>query len=161
MPMDFDIEALLDQRWTIAEKRKQALHSTNSEIADSEITISGYFIPAGLEDNGSIGGYLVPEIGMCGHTPPPPPNQLVRVRLNTPMPNTSLYQRLEITGVMRAEDSIETVFVLDGDVRMISRWMLDSQSVSLKQQDARHSDLSPWAHRLRRSLVDSTSTSSD
>ena len=157
----FDIEDLLAQRWTIAEKRKQALTATNPEISDNQITIAGHFIPAGLDDNGLPIGYLVAEVGMCGHTPPPPPNQLVRVQLNASLPHRSLYQPLEVTGFLRVEDSIETVFVLDGDVRMISRWMLDSLSVSLKQQDVRHSNLSPWAHRLRRSLVDSTSTSSD
>lgn len=148
----YDIDALLAQRWTIAEKRKQAMIATNSEISDSRITISGYFIPAGLDESGSPVGYLVSEIGLCGHTPPPPPNQLVRVQLNAPLPHTSLYQPLEITGVLRTEDSMETVFVLDGDVPMVSRWKLQAQTVDLKVEDDRYSDLTPWAQSLREGL---------
>ena len=149
-----DIDALLAQRWTIAEKRKQAMMATNSEISDSWITISGYFIPAGLDDSGFPIGYLVSEIGLCGHKPPPPPNQLVRVQLNSPLPHTSLYQPLEITGVLRTEDSMETVFVLDGDVPMASRWKLQAQTVDLKVEDDRYSDLTPWAQSLREGLKD-------
>ena len=157
----FDIEDLLAQRWTIAEKRKQALTATNPEISDNQITIAGHFIPAGLDDNGLPIGYLVAEVGMCGHTPPPPPNQLVRVRLNSPMPHTSLYQPLEITGLLEDEDSNETVFVLDGNVRMTSRWMLDTQHVGLKQKDDSYSNPSPWAKILRKSMVKSAPTETE
>lgn len=157
----YDIEALLSQRWSIAEKRKQALTAINSEVSGAEITISGYFIPAGLDEGGSPIGYMVSEIGLCGHKPPPPPNQLIRVHLNAPLPHTSLYQPLEVTGFLKEEDSNETVFVLDGDVRMTSRWTLDSWTVSLKEQDDRSSNLSPWVQNLRKSLVNTTSAGSD
>ena len=147
-----DIDALLAQRWTIAEKRKQAMIATNSEVSDSQITISGYFIPTGLDENELPIGYLVSEIGLCGHKPAPPPNQLVRVQLNASLRHTSLYQPLEITGVLRTEDSRGTVFVLDGDVQMVSRWKLQAQTVDLKALDDRLSNVSPWPQDLREAL---------
>lgn len=150
----YDIESLVAQRWTIAEQRKQAFTAINSEVSGAEIIISGYFIPAGLDGGGSPIGYLVSEIGLCGHKPPPPPNQLIRVQLNSPLPHTSLYQPLEITGVLRTEDSMEAVFVLDGDVPMASRWKLQAQTVDLKVEDDRYSDLTPWAQSLREGLKD-------
>ncbi len=76
-----DVDALLSQRWIVAKKRQAARMATNPIFDGAEITLSGYLIPAPRAVDGSGFGYLVSQVGMCSHLPPPPPNQLVRVKL--------------------------------------------------------------------------------
>ncbi len=46
---------------------------------------------------------LVPYIGACIHTPPPPPNQLVLVSTKTPWPSDNLWDAVWVTGQMRTQ----------------------------------------------------------
>ncbi|MBL8237832.1 MAG: DUF3299 domain-containing protein [Bryobacterales bacterium] len=47
------------------------------------VKIPGYMVP--LEDDSEIVSefLLVPYVGACIHTPPPPPNQIVQVKMNS------------------------------------------------------------------------------
>ena len=76
-------------------------------------------------------GYLVPQVGMCSHLPPPPPNQLVRVRLRADQQVESLYTPVRVSGLLRVEPSDATIFILDGEARMLSGWTLDVKTVDL------------------------------
>lgn len=126
-----DIEELLAQRWVVAEARKHALLATNPELHRTAVTITGFLIPAGIDEDGLTVGYLVPEVGMCSHTPPPPPNQLIRVTVEAGSPARSLYTPVTATGLLAPQESNETVFVLDGEVLMASMWTLDATEVTL------------------------------
>jgi len=129
-----DVEALLSQRWDVAKKRQTARMATNPIFDGTEVTISGYLIPAPPAANGVGFGYLVPQVGMCSHLPPPPPNQLVRVKMRadqqveslyTPVRIWGLHTPVKISGLLRVEPSDATIFILDGEVRMLSAWTLD------------------------------------
>lgn len=51
------------------------------------VSIPGYAVPIAGDSEEKITEFLlVPEPMMCIHVPPPPPNQLVHVRLKTPGP---------------------------------------------------------------------------
>ncbi|MDW4547740.1 DUF3299 domain-containing protein [Defluviimonas sp. D31] len=124
-----DVDALLEQRWDIARKRQAARMATNPIFDGVEVSISGYIIPAPKAPDGSGFGYLVPQVGMCSHFPTPPPNQLVRVRLRADQQVESLYTPVRVSGLLRVEPSDETIFILDGESRMLSGWTLDADTV--------------------------------
>ena len=126
-----DVDVLLEQRWDVAKKRQNARMAQNPIFDGVEVSISGYIIPAPPAADGSGFGYLVPQVGMCSHLPPPPPNQLVRVRLRADQQVESLYLPVRVTGLLRVEPSDETIFVLDGNSRMLSGWTLDAETVDL------------------------------
>ncbi|WP_223429015.1 DUF3299 domain-containing protein [Tateyamaria pelophila] len=126
-----DVDVLLEQRWDVAKKRRNALMAQNPIFDGVEVSISGYIIPAPQAADGSGFGYLVPQVGMCSHLPPPPPNQLVRVRLRADQQVESLYLPVRVTGLLRVEPSDETIFVLDGESRMLSGWTLYAETVDL------------------------------
>lgn len=129
----YDIEALIGQRWEIAKQRRAALLAVNPALDGQEVALSGYLIPAPADTDGTATGYLVSAVGLCSHLPPPPPNQLVRVRLEgTALPErTTLYTPIRFSGRLHADASDETVFVLDGEVRMISQWTLAASEALL------------------------------
>jgi hypothetical protein len=128
-----DVDALLEQRWDIAKKRQNARMATNPIFDGAEVSISGYIIPAPPNADGSGFGYLVQQVGMCSHLPPPPPNQLVRVRLRADQQVESLYLPVRVSGLLRVEPSDDTIFILDGDSRMLSGWTLDAETVELPE----------------------------
>ena len=145
----YDVDALLSQRWTVAKKRKQAAIATNPQIAGAQITMAGFFIPAGVDGDEMPVGYLVPEIGMCSHTPPPPPNQLVRVRLQSPLPVQSPYVPIKASGTLRPQGTDETIFLLDGETRMVSMWTLDATGVVPAEDVTKDMTQNEWLEALR------------
>jgi len=128
-----DVEALLSQRWDVARKRQTASMATNPVLDGAEVALSGYLIPAPQAVDGKYFGYLVPQVGMCSHLPPPSPNKLVRVRLLDNPQGQSLYVPVRVTGLLRAEPSVATIFILDGEARMVSGWTLDASTVERRE----------------------------
>ena len=128
-----DIDALLAQRWDIARKRKTALMATNPALDKIEVTLSGYLIPAPQAADGTYFGYLVPQVGMCSHLPTPPPNKLVRVRLLDDPKGQSLYVPVQVSGLLQSEESDATIYILDGEARMISGWTLYAKTVDRRE----------------------------
>ena len=70
---------------------------------------------------------------MCSHFPPPPPNQLVRVRLRADQQVESAYVPIRVSGLLRAEPSDTTVFLHDGESRMLSGWTLDAETIDFPE----------------------------
>jgi hypothetical protein len=130
-----DVDALLAQRWDVAKKRRTARMATNPVLDGAEVALSGYLIPAPQAADGTYFGYLVPQVGMCSHLPPPPPNQLVRVKLLDDPQGQSLYVPVRVSGLLRVEASDATIFILDGESRMFSGWTLYANTVD-RQEDS-------------------------
>ena len=125
----YDIEALVAQRWVVAERRQRARVATNPAMEGAEVTLAGYLIPAGVGADGQAMGYLVPQVGMCSHIPAPPPNELVRLRFDPSMSVGSMYVPVRVSGRLQTEASDETIHLLDGMVRMQSLWRLDARTL--------------------------------
>ena len=123
-----NVEALLAVRSQVAESRRIAARAVNPVLDGSDVILKGFLIPAPDVD-GSGYAYLVPQLGQCSHTPPPPPNQLVRLRLGTMSAPAELYAPVEVTGTLASEATDRMLFVLDGDVRMESAWTLETQEI--------------------------------
>lgn len=132
----YDIQDLLAARWSVAERRRVARFSTNPALEGSTVTLSGYIIPAGTAASGKPVGYLVPEVGMCSHKPPPPPNQLILVEMTEGDTVETIYTPVQVTGRLQAHEHDATVFILDGKVRMVGRWALALDAITVLGPDA-------------------------
>lgn len=67
-----------------------------------EIRMPGYVVPLDFSANGSYDEFLlVPYFGACLHTPPPPPNQIVYVRAESPAEVKSIYDPVWVEGIMK------------------------------------------------------------
>ena len=129
----YDVDELIAQRWEVARKRQSARMATNPALDKAEVALSGYLIPAPQAADGTYYGYLVSQVGMCSHLPPPPPNELVRVRLKEDPQGQSLYVPVRVTGLLKVEPSDATIFILDGESRMFSGWTLDANTVEQRE----------------------------
>ena len=139
-----DVDELLSQRWEVAKKRQAARMATNPALDKAEVTLAGYLIPAPQAADGTYYGYLVSQVGMCSHLPPPPPNELVRVKLKDDPQGQSLYVPVQVTGLLRVEPSDATIFILDGQSRMLSGWTLDANTVDEREDLRDDSAVNPF-----------------
>jgi hypothetical protein len=87
--------------------------------------LSGFVIPAPAVSDGMATAYLVPERGMCSHTPPPPPNQMVRLRLPDDWQPREIYEPARFSGRLEIAPSSRTVRVVDGMVSMRTTFTMD------------------------------------
>ncbi|MEM8872465.1 MAG: DUF3299 domain-containing protein [Pseudomonadota bacterium] len=75
----------------------------NETLDNAYIKMPGFIIPLEIGAKGVTDFILVPYVGACIHTPPPPANQLVFVNAQSPWPNEQLWDAVWVTGTMRTQ----------------------------------------------------------
>lgn len=79
-------------------------YDVNPALNGANVKIPGFVVPLEMDVNGRVREFfLVPYFGACIHVPPPPPNQIVYVRLAESAKMGSIYQAQWVTGTLRAE----------------------------------------------------------
>lgn len=73
----------------------------NAALEGTTLRLPGYIVPLQMTADGLVGEFfLVPYVGACIHVPPPPPNQMVYIVLEKPLPLTALYEPYWVTGTV-------------------------------------------------------------
>ncbi len=75
----------------------------NAALHGAYVRIPGFIIPLEQGADGVTEFVLVPYLGACIHTPPPPPNQLVLVRAIDPWPSDNLWDPVWVQGRMSTQ----------------------------------------------------------
>ena len=81
----------------------------NEALNGAYIRMPGFIVPFDLGAEGVTDFLLVPYVGACIHTPPPPPNQLVLAASKTPWPTDKLWEAVWVEGRMSTQ-MMETVY---------------------------------------------------
>ncbi|WP_216597980.1 DUF3299 domain-containing protein [Ruegeria sp. HKCCD6428] len=119
-----DADWLISQRWVVMERREKAGTAANVDIDGATVSLGGFVIPAPRDEDGSQMAYIVPERGMCSHVPPPPPNQMVRLRLSESWAPSTVYEPIVVTGQIRIDPTQKEMLVVDGPVLMKAAFTL-------------------------------------
>lgn len=77
----------------------------NPEYTGKKIRIPGFAIPIEQSEKGVDELLLVPYFGACIHTPPPPANQIIHVKLSEPQPAVGAMQAYWVWGELTATKS--------------------------------------------------------
>ena len=109
-----DIDHLLDQRAKITDMRRQRAMNTREDYDGKTIKMPGYLLPLDVTDGEVTEYLLVPWVGACIHTPPPPPNQIVYVKTTHPWKVGNQWQPVTVGGTLRAEKVTKNLFFSDG-----------------------------------------------
>jgi hypothetical protein len=82
------------------EKMRKAWNNApvNPELNGNKVRIPGFVIPIEQGDKGVDEFLLVPYFGACIHTPPPPANQIIHVKLSDPEPSMGAMQAYWVWG---------------------------------------------------------------
>ncbi|WP_298850365.1 DUF3299 domain-containing protein [uncultured Ruegeria sp.] len=131
-----DVDWQLDQREVVTERRRKAGTNGNPQFDGQTITLAGFAIPAPSDPDGRPVAYLVPERGMCSHMPPPPPNQMIRVRLNGDWTPSYFHEPIRLTGTLTIDPSVQSMMVVDGLVPMSATFRLERVSVEILETEA-------------------------
>lgn len=109
-----DVEALLEtRRQTTARNRAQArlLVSTLDGVL---VRLPGYVLPLEVTGRKVTEFLLVPWVGACIHTPPPPANQIVHVKTDTAFELSGLFMPVWVTGRLSAGATKQALYLVDG-----------------------------------------------
>ncbi|WP_231100867.1 DUF3299 domain-containing protein [Pseudoalteromonas luteoviolacea] len=69
----------------------------------TSISLPGFVVPLEGDSEVITEFLLVPYFGACIHVPPPPPNQIVHVKIKNGVPIDSLYDAITVTGTIKVE----------------------------------------------------------
>ena len=85
----------------------------NETVVGKKIRIDGFMVPLDFDYGEALTVeefVLVPDAGMCIHVPPPPPNQMIFVKLSKPERVRFMYQPIAIEGILKNTPPIKNVY---------------------------------------------------
>ncbi len=75
--------------------------SVNQKLDGVGVRLPGFIVPLDIGKDGLVSEFfLVPYFGACIHVPPPPPNQIVYVKVAKGIALDSIYEAYWVTGTM-------------------------------------------------------------
>jgi hypothetical protein len=107
-----DVDGLLAKRRAISEHRTAA--QVNPLLDGLTVRLPGYVLPLEITGRKVTEFLLVPWVGACIHTPPPPPNQIVHVKTDTPFELSGLFMPVWITGRLSTGATKRSLYLVDG-----------------------------------------------
>jgi len=92
--------------------------NTVAALDGAKVRIPGFIVPLEADDQGRLTEFfLVPILGACIHVPPPPPNQIVYVKLPHGVEAPEITDPYGVKGVLRARktsnDTAGSAYVLE------------------------------------------------
>jgi hypothetical protein len=109
-----DVDGLFAARVAIMAKREAEASAVNEALVGKNIRMPGYVLPLEFKGRKAVEFLLVPTVGACIHTPPPPANQVVHVVYPEGFEVNGLFTPVWITGTMVAQSSVQDVGYVDG-----------------------------------------------
>jgi hypothetical protein len=109
-----DVDGLLAKRREIAEKNQAQSQSVNPALEGRLVRMPGYLLPLEFSGKDVSEFLLVPWVGACIHTPPPPPNQIVHVKADKPVGNVSMFMAIWVTGRLTTKPTKTNLYLVDG-----------------------------------------------
>lgn len=109
-----DVDHLLARRKEVADKQRALANAVNPAIDGKTVRLPGYVLPLEFSGKQVTEFLLVPWVGACIHTPPPPPNQIVHVVADKPFDVSGMYDAVWVTGRMAARAGRKSLQLVDG-----------------------------------------------
>jgi hypothetical protein len=127
---DVDIDGLLARRAEITEKRSRRAQAVNTDLDGEAVRMPGFLLPLEYTGKKVTEFLLVPWVGACIHTPPPPPNQIVHVKLAEGYETSGgPFAPVWVNGVMRTESSSPELSLVDGSANIATGYALQASGV--------------------------------
>lgn len=126
-----DPDQLFRQREIVMNQRKLAATEPNPDLLGKTVRLPGYLLPLEVVDQKAVEFLLVPTVGACIHTPPPPANQMVFVRYEQGFEVDELYKPVWISGEMRAQSHSNALSLVDGQTNIETTYFVDAVSVDI------------------------------
>jgi len=116
----------LEEFLAIAEENKSKLVQN---LDGKNVRIPGYVLPTELSDGKVVEFLLVPYVGACVHTPPPPANQMVHVKVDEGFTSEGLFAPVWVTGQMTTAMSTQSLSLNDGTTEVEAGYQIMASDV--------------------------------
>lgn len=120
-----DVDAMLQKINIWQQKMQKRQQQVNDTLDGKRIKLAGYLLPIEFSEKGQKDFLLVPNVGACVHVPPPPPNQIVYVRLSNKMVVKDLYTPVWIEGLLKTKSSSKKLKLIDGERKVSIGYHID------------------------------------
>ena len=130
----FDVDALLAKRREYMDGTRQRTRSVNVALDGQTVRMPGYILPLEFSGKDITEFLLVPYVGACIHTPPPPPNQIVHVKADKPVANVTVFSAVWVTGRLTAVATKKTLSLVDGASDINVGYSLQASVVEIYKQ---------------------------
>ena len=129
-----DINELLTEYKAFEARIKERQKLVNNDLAGKDIRIAGYLLPLEFSETGDTDFLLVPYVGACIHVPPPPPNQIVFVRLAKKFIAKDLYTPVWVEGPLKTKQSSKALSLIDGTRDITIGYHIDGDKVEIYKE---------------------------
>ena len=124
-----DIDGLLAKRSEITRLRTQRASAVREELNGLKVRMPGYVLPLQFSGTRTTEFLLVPWVGACIHTPPPPPNQIVYVKIDNGIEIEGQFTPIWVIGEMRVKATTNDLFLVDGSAGIDAGYVLAATKV--------------------------------
>ena len=124
-----DVDRLLASRDEVGDRQRARAAAVNPELDGKTVRLPGYLLPLGFSDGQVTEFLLVPWVGACIHTPPPPPNQVVHVQAEQPHAVRGTLEAVWVTGRMATSATRRSVYITDGSIEVDAAYALRAISI--------------------------------
>lgn len=124
-----DVDWLLSQRERVAKARGKQTDQ-DAGISGQSIRIPGYALPLTL-DGGTLTEFLlVPWVGACIHTPPPPANQIIHVAFPRGTAPRDRFSPVQIKGRLEHNPADHLLYLIDGSRSIRATYTLTAETIT-------------------------------
>ena len=121
-----DVDHYLNMRQEIMEQRIKQGFAVNPDLDGTQVRIPGFLLPLEFENDEVTEFLLVPYRGACIHTPPPPPNQIVHVKLESGYKFADMFEPIWAEGLISTETTNSSLAVVDGVIDVPTSYLLEA-----------------------------------
>jgi hypothetical protein len=96
--------------------KKPIIKDQLKKLVGKEVSIKGFMMPLDFEAKEIVEFLFMPYVPSCMHVPPPPPNQLILVKMKKGTKVKSTYYPMELTGKLSVDSNsdLESSFKIEG-----------------------------------------------
>jgi hypothetical protein len=132
-----DIDGLFAKRQEITELRRQRGSATVPGLDGVLLELPGFVLPLEYEGRKVTEFLLVPWVGACIHTPPPPPNQIVHVTAREPFEIKGMFEAVSVTASMKIGGVTKNLFLVDGKADINMSYSMKGAAVTKYKKESR------------------------
>lgn len=129
-----DIVELFAKRKEITEMQLRTAGAAVPALEGTTLSLSGFVLPLEHQGQKVSEFLLVPWVGACIHTPPPPPNQIVHVIAAAPFESKGLFEPVTVTATMKVGSVKKDLFLVDGSAVISMGYSMPAARVVKYQQ---------------------------
>ena len=125
----FDVEALLVQAREVDRKLKIREETLVDAVNGKEVQIPGYVLPLEYDGTKTTEFLLVPYVGACIHTPPPPTNQIIDVVVEEGYEVNGLFDPVWVTGRITTHAGERSLYLVDGAANVSVGYAMEATAI--------------------------------